>query len=594
VFVAGLAPEPTGPPHFSPDGARVAVENEIIDVRSQRRVVVRVDNTETEIQLRFSPDGRTVLGLIDYGSGAIGLQRFSARTGRPVGAGRIVSRPRGGVDFVGEPGLIFALDRRRLITTSVEGPTVVRDPRSFVALDRIAGGTRAAALSPDGRTLLLGGLDGSVRFVDLATGRVRTGAGHHADVVVSAAFDAGGGRAVTAGTDNRVIVWDVARAAPADTLEGQTGPITGLAISPDGRTLYTSALAGRVLVWDLAGDRRLGRPFMLGRSSAIRFGPRQVAFPHAISPDGTVLAVGAADGSVTAIDVRTLRPLYRTHAVNRAILALAFAPHNGPLVAGAFDGTLVLLDARRGTVVQRASGGPGYEGAISFSAAGNRMATLSFTAGIQLWTLRAGRVVGEPRLYLPRSGVTSLSLSPDGHRLAMAGDLGIEVIDTATLARPVRLAASETVRYLVQFTSDGRSIVGGSEQGWARLWSAATLKPVTRPLRGGAAPAQWASLSPDGRTLATGSTDGDVRLFDLTTQRQIGAPLPAVPNQPTAPLFTPDGAYLLALSGAGRGYRWDVRPATWERQACAVGGRTLTRAEWADVLPGRRYAPACG
>jgi WD40 repeat protein len=116
---------------------------------------------------------------------------------------------------------------------------------------------------------------------------------------------------------------------------------------------------------------------------------------------------------------------------------------------------------------------------------------------------------------------------------------------------------------------------------------------VTRPLGGGAAPAQWASVSPDGRTLATGSTDGDVRLFDLTTQRQIGAPLPAVPDQPTAPVFTPDGAYLLALSGAGRGYRWDVRPATWERQACAVGGRTLTRAEWADVMPGRPYAPAC-
>ena len=29
------------------------------------------------------------------------------------------------------------------------------------------------------------------------------------------------------------------------------------------------------------------------------------------------------------------------------------------------------------------------------------------------------------------------------------------------------------------------------------------------------------------------------------------------------------------------------------RRACAVAGRTLTRAEWNDALPERTYAPAC-
>ena len=58
-------------------------------------------------------------------------------------------------------------------------------------------------------------------------------------------------------------------------------------------------------------------------------------------------------------------------------------------------------------------------------------------------------------------------------------------------------------------------------------------------------------------------------------------------------MFTADGAYLLAMTDTGRAYRWDIRPATLERQACAVAGRTLTRAEWADALPGRPYAPAC-
>jgi WD40 repeat protein len=317
-------------------------------------------------------------------------------------------------------------------------------------------------------------------------------------------------------------------------------------------------------------------------------------FPHALSPDGRQLVAGAPDGTLTAIDTATLRPLYRSPPMpGPGIGPLAFAPHGGPLVAGTGNGRLTLLDPHHGTVVQRISGPPGGEFDIAFSADGRTMATVSVAAGIQLWTLRAGRVVGKPRAYLPLYTVASVSLSPDGRRLAMATDVGIEVLDTATLARPVRLAGSASVHYVVRFTPDGRSILGGSDQGWVRLWSATTLNPVTRPLRGGAATALDASVSPDGRTVASGSSEGVVRLFDVPTQQTLGAPLPAVPNHPVDPMFTPDGAYLLAVTDTGRAYRWDIRPASWARQACAVAGRTLTRAEWADALPGRPYAPAC-
>jgi WD40 repeat protein len=123
--------------------------------------------------------------------------------------------------------------------------------------------------------------------------------------------------------------------------------------------------------------------------------------------------------------------------------------------------------------------------------------------------------------------------------------------------------------------------------------STETWRAISPRLAGHTAEVASLATSPDGRTLATGSLDGTVRLFDVATRQPLGAPLRAVPNRVVEPRFTPDGAFLFAITNAGQAYRWDMRPSSWARHACAVAGRTLTSTEWNDVLPGRDYAPAC-
>jgi WD40 repeat protein len=404
--------------------------------------------------------------------------------------------------------------------------------------------------------------------------------------VIRGSFSADGRIAVTAGADNRVIVWNVARAAAGETFVGHTAPITGLAISRDNRTLYTAALDGKVILWGLGGAHRLDRPFATGPAT-----PDQPP-TYALRPDGRVLAIGHSNGTVDLMDTRTLRTLSTFPAVPHApVLALGFALRSPLLVVGGNNGFLALFDPVRGKLVTRLRGHSGPLYPLSFSADGRLMASASAEAVI-LWNLRSSKPVARP----VRSSVVPLAgtaLSPDGRTLAIAHqDERVEILDVATLRHRAWLSQSDSVD-TIRFTPDGRSIVGGSFRGSARLWSARTGRPASQVLAGHAGGVVGLAVSPDGDTLALGGFDGTVRLYDLPTQQPLGAPLPGVPNIPVTPEFTPDGASLFAVTDAGRAYRWDVRPSSWARDACAVAGRTLTRTEWQAALPGRPYAPAC-
>jgi WD40 repeat protein len=99
-------------------------------------------------------------------------------------------------------------------------------------------------------------------------------------------------------------------------------------------------------------------------------------------------------------------------------------------------------------------------------------------------------------------------------------------------------------------------------------------------------------FDPRGRTLATAATDGTVRLWDLASQRQVGVAFPG-PEQWSALAFDPGGTNLVVLYGDGTGQVWDVDPDRWKERACIVAGGPLTREEWEELLPGRRYEPAC-
>jgi WD40 repeat protein len=189
-----------------------------------------------------------------------------------------------------------------------------------------------------------------------------------------------------------------------------------------------------------------------------------------------------------------------------------------------------------------------------------------------------------------------VTFSGDGMKLAAAandgnGTAAVEIFSVPRLAplKTLRADAGTSLR----FSPDGRLLAFGDVLGRVWLYDTHGWTLHGRPLVAHTGPVTTVSFSPDGRTLATTSDDGSTRLWDVLSGRPIGTALPGSAQRYVAAAFVDGGTHLVTLDDNGRGDLWDLQPRSWASRACAVAGRTLTRAEWNDALPERAYAPAC-
>ncbi|MGH2953912.1 MAG: BTAD domain-containing putative transcriptional regulator, partial [Solirubrobacterales bacterium] len=560
----------------------------------------------------YDPDGRSL--IVTYSGGDIDrktdvfMRRFDAREATPLGkAVRVAPRSTSTQPMSSPDGRLLVASDRATYAVDAETLRVAR---------RYRVGALTAGISADGRTLAAEDPDGSLRLLDLPSGRVRTLAGAAAGVRPSrligvdatfgiGAFSPDGRTLATWDASENVIIWDVSDGVPTETFEGHAGDAEVHVFSPDGRTLYTAGSDPKVIIWDVAGDRRLGRPFRTGfvYETGEAFPP-----PFAISPDGRTLAVARLDGRVDLIDAETLRRTTGFRAFEgRPALAIEYSPDGRTLAVAGGGGGVGVWEAGSGRAVGpllRSPRGPAANSphnvqALAFGP-GNLLAAAEVGGAVRIWDLARGELAGPP-LRLPPF-VLGLAFSPDGSRLAIPfgtffaeGRDGIEIRDVGSGERVARLPVDGEVRS-VAFSPDGGLLAGGQINGAALLWATDDWGRVGAPLALREATALAVAFSPDGRTLATSHADSAVVLWDVGSQQPIGSPLAltgATTDAYTTARFTPDGSRLFAVHEDGRAFRWELDPDAWRSHACAVVGGGLTPEQWEEIVPEQEYRATC-
>jgi WD40 repeat protein len=581
--------------------------------------------------LAISPDGK-LMAIADYDEILLWDLETQQQIGEPLS---------------GHTGIIFSIDFSPdgllLISGSSDETVRLWDLSTHTQFNEtldINLPVECVAFSPNGSVLAICQND-NILLWDIPTwqqkGDLLNG---HSDWIRSIQFNPDGKKLVSGSSDGTVRLWDVQLGEQlGEALTGHTKHVNAIAISSDGSIIASGGYDRTIRIWDVSTGGQIGEA-LHGHSDSV--------YSISLNSDGTVLASGGSDESIRLWDIATMQQIGEPLYGHRDwISSIIFLPNEEKFVSGSGDDTFRVwgLDSglqKMGALNVNGGGNGGGFGVntIAFNSDGSHLASgsigfllwdikngeriiepikigevvgISFwenrflmvtgyrsndaSSGFRLWDLNVGKQIGPelvPGLRNVSSYSQSTAINMNNSIFASGnGDGIIHFWDTQS-GEIIKESMSQIIgnNSSIAFRSDGRILATGRFQE-IRLWDIETEEQLGDAIQGFPDWVTSISFSADGSMIASGNKSGEIFLWDYETKQQIGKPIKAYEDDVASLAFSPDGSILASGGDDGFIYLWDISTDSWESIACQRAGRNMTLLEWETYFPEEPYEKTC-
>jgi WD40 repeat protein len=367
----------------------------------------------------------------------------------------------------------------------------------------------------------------------------------HTGEVTALVMTPDGNRVVSGSWDKTLWVWDIASGKCLRVLKGHTGWVSALAITPDGSRVVSGSRDRTLRVWDLAS----------GECLRVLEGHGEEVYALAMTPDGRRVVSGSQDKTLRVWDIASGKRLRVLDAHTRGVKALAMPPDGRRVVSGSQDKTLRVWDIESGECLRVLEGHTGEVYALAMTPDGRRVVSGSRDRTLRVWDIESGECL---RVLEGHTGeVYSLAMTPDGRRFVSgSSDKTLRVWDIESGECLRVLKGHTSFVSALAMTAGGHRVVSGSWDKTLRVWELQYCECL-RVLEGHTGEVPALKMTLDGRRVVSGSQDKTLRVWDLASGECLRM-LEGHTHWVTALAITPDGRRVVSGSFEKTLRIWDI------------------------------------
>lgn len=288
------------------------------------------------------------------------------------------------------------------------------------------------------------------------------------------------------------------------TYQQPESKVNGLAWSPDGMRIVSFGL-GEAQVWTPLSGNILYKYKIKGFSTIIT--------AITWSPDSTRVATAGSDKAVQVWDASDGHIITAYTGHHKFIRCLSWSP-NGQYIASCEDTDLRIWNAFSGQHVFTFTAHPktlvGMT-SLSWSPDGTRIATGGGDNHVMVWNPYNGSAIST--YTQQRNTINGLAWSPDGKRIASgSSDKTVHIWAAETGADRIICQGHTKAVNAVAFSPDGKRIASSSDDTTVRIWDSETGQHLFT-YEGHKKSVNRLAWSPDGMTIASGGIDKTVQVW---------------------------------------------------------------------------------
>jgi WD40 repeat protein len=208
-----------------------------------------------------------------------------------------------------------------------------------------SGSVKAVAVTADGKRVISGSWDETVKVWNLETGEELFTLSGHSSYVQAVAVTADGNRVISGSWDKTVKVWNLETEKEEFTLKGHSDSVNVVTVTADGKRIISGSSDKTVKVWNLeTGEKHT----LSGHNSSVK--------AVAVTADGNWVISGSSDKTVKVWNLETKKEEFTLKGHSGWVEAVVVTADGNRLISGSDDKTVKVWNLETGEEIATFSG----------------------------------------------------------------------------------------------------------------------------------------------------------------------------------------------------------------------------------------------